>query len=276
MGTTPLPVVQRRRPGEPILVSPTFHGSKRGSRCRPLRSSAPHAFPGALSSTRGGNFPSALFLWLFLLGGCATAPVATTPNPMALSNVEFERLWTTTVQVLDEYFDIAREDRITGRIETYPQVAATLLEPWRRDSVDHRERLEATLQTLRRRAVAVIQPAGEGSYTVSLEVYKELEDLPVPVHSPTGEALFRTEPTLHREHAIVTGEPVSERWINRGRDWKLEARILEDLRRRLGASLTLPQPSTTSRSPLAPGPFCPSYPDLYRSAAHGRLSHVVS
>jgi len=166
--------------------------------------------------------------------GCATAPAVSAPNPLTVRATSFDHVWNTTVQVLDQYFDIAREDRVTGRIETRPQVAATLLEPWRRDGVDLKDRLEATLQSERRRAIALVRETAPGQYTVSVEVYKELEDLPLPARSPTGHALFRSEPTLHREYAVVTGEPVSSNWINLGRDWKLEAQILSDLAALLG------------------------------------------
>ncbi len=169
-----------------------------------------------------------------LAAGCVSAPPVAVPNPITVRARSFEQVWNTTVQVLDEYFDIAKEDRVTGRIETKPQVAATLLEPWRRDSLDWHDRLEATLQSERRRAIATVREVAPGQYAVTIEVYKELEDLPVPVRSPTGHALFRSEPTLHREYAVVTGEPVSSNWVNLGRDWKLEAQILADLSMRLG------------------------------------------
>ena len=175
-----------------------------------------------------------------LLPGCVSAPPAV-PNPLTVQARSLEEVWNATVQVLDNYFDIAKEDRVTGRIETRPQVAATLLEPWRRDGLDLADRLEATLQSERRRAIATVREVTPGQYTVSVEVYKELEDLAVPARSPTGHALFRSEPSLHREYAVVTGDPVSSNWINLGRDWKLEAQILSDLAMRLGS----PPPPTT-------------------------------
>ena len=40
-----------------------------------------------------------------------------------------------------------------GRIDTFPKPGATLLEPWDHDSADSYERLESTLQSIRRYAV---------------------------------------------------------------------------------------------------------------------------
>jgi len=40
--------------------------------------------------------------------------------------------------VLDEYFDIASENRLSGTIVTQPRIGSTLGEPWAGDSVDFR------------------------------------------------------------------------------------------------------------------------------------------
>lgn len=180
----------------------------------------------------------ALLTLALLMAGCVSAPALPPTEPVVVSAPSFEAVWNATVFALDEYFDIASEDRTTGRIETRPLVAATLLEPWRRDSTTLYQRLEATLQSERRRAFATVRELAPGQYQVSVEVYRELEDLPLPVRSPTGHALFRSEPTLHREYAVVTGEPTSRNWINLGRDAELEARILADIQGRVGYTIS--------------------------------------
>ena len=174
---------------------------------------------------------------VLLLGGCVSPPVTPPAEPIVIEAPSFEAVWTATVHALDEYFDIASEDRVTGRIETRPLVAATLLEPWHRDATDFYQRLEATFQSERRRALATVQELQPGRYQVTVEVYRELEDLPLPVRGPSSHALFRSEPSLHREYAVVTGEPTARNWINLGRDGALEARILADIQQRLGYTL---------------------------------------
>jgi len=179
-------------------------------------------------------------IWLVLLAilltalgsGCvSTAPVV--ENPIHVPFDDFDYVWQQTVEVVDEYFDIASENRVEGRIETYPLVGATLLEPWRGDSVEPRDRLEATLQSIRRRAFVTVTPAGDG-YDIQVEVHKELEDLPRPAHPKAGDAIFRSGVTLARQHRIVGPVTAPQGWIHKGRDWNLESRILADLQARFG------------------------------------------
>src|SRR5262245_58090164 len=164
--------------------------------------------------------------------GCTTLPTVV-ENPIVIPASDFEYVWQQTIEVIDEYFDVASENRIDGRIETYPQVSATLLEPWRRDAVDHRDRLENTLQTYRRRAFIHVTQS-TGGYAIQVEVHRELEDLPHPAYANTGDAVFRTEMALHREQQVVGPIPITRGWIPEGRDWKLESRILDDLSSRFG------------------------------------------
>jgi len=167
-----------------------------------------------------------------LNAGCVTtAPVV--ENPIHVPFDDFEYVWQQTVEVVDEYFEIASENRVEGRIETYPLVGATLLEPWRDDSVETRDRLEATLQSIRRRAFVTVSPAEEG-YAIQVEVHKELEDLPRPAHPQASDAIFRNEVTLARQHRVVGPVTTPRGWIHKGRDWNLESRILADLQARFG------------------------------------------
>ena len=68
--------------------------------------------------------------------------------------------------MLDEYFDIRNENRLARTIVTDPVMGATLLEPWRGDSVGLDERLESTLQTIRRFARVQINPVPGRGYAV--------------------------------------------------------------------------------------------------------------
>ena len=176
-------------------------------------------------------------VWISILltaaAGCATMDRQVVENPLVIPFGDFEYVWQQTVEVVDEYFDISSDNRTDGRIETYPQVAATVLEPWRRDSVGCRDRFEATLQSLRRRAFVQLTPT-KGGYTVQVEVHKELEDLPHPAFATTGDATFRVEQPLHREQQVVGPLPVARGWIHQGRDWKLESLIITDLAGRFG------------------------------------------
>ncbi|GIW86157.1 MAG: hypothetical protein KatS3mg108_0481 [Isosphaeraceae bacterium] len=155
------------------------------------------------------------------------------PNPLIVPSDDFETLWVKTVAVLDEYFDIAREDRLARTILTNPKEGATLLEPWYGDSVGLDQRLESTLQTIRRFARVRIDPAPGGGYAVKVEVYKELEDLAKPERQSGGRAVFDSDFPVNRTREIVGPIPIPNGWIPRGRDNELEQVILARLRNQL-------------------------------------------
>lgn len=156
-----------------------------------------------------------------------------TSNPLIVPISDFETIWTATVRVLDEYFDGVEENRLAGRIRTEPKIGATLLEPWNGDSVGFTERLESSLQTIRRFANARVEPAPGGGYAVRVEVWKELEDLERPERQMGGRAAFPQDFPLNRTREIVGPVPIPLEWIPRGRDNLLEQEIL----RRIQAEL---------------------------------------
>jgi hypothetical protein len=160
-------------------------------------------------------------------------------NPLLVPAVDRDLLWEQVIDSLDDYFTIQREERVRqvgdvlleGRIETFPVGGATLLEPWRRDSTHGPERLQSTLQSIRRRAVVRVTPTANG-YLIDLAVYKELEDLASPQHASVGQARVRHETTLNRNEEETGGDMFTLGWIPLGRDASLEQRILQEIRDR--------------------------------------------
>lgn len=168
--------------------------------------------------------------WALSVSGCATMR-ETAPNPLPVPVADFESVWNTTVAVLDEYFDIASEDRASGEILTNPVNGADLLTVWAGDSVGFRERLESTLQSIRRFAKVRVEPSPGGGYLVRVEVYKELEDLPKPERQAGGRSVFNIDyNTANPTREIVGPVPLPAGWIPRGRDPKLEEVILRRIR----------------------------------------------
>jgi len=170
--------------------------------------------------------------------GCSTIgqlrgdiPVA---NPLVIPSVDFETIWNTTIAVLDDYFQMASENRQQRRIVTQPNVGGTVLEPWDRDSGDIYDRLESTLQTIRRFAIVTIDqdPTGLG-YAVRVEVFKELEDMIRPERAPAGRAIFSNEIPVNRTREIVGPVDLPQGWIPKGRDIVVEQAILRKLQRKL-------------------------------------------
>lgn len=156
-----------------------------------------------------------------------------TPNPLIVPSADFEIVWNRTIAILDEYFDIASENRLSRRIITDPKIGATVFEPWHGDSVGFRERLESSLQTIHRFAIATVADAPGGGYAVRIEVYKELEDMTKPERQAGGRAVYANDFPINRTREIVGPTPLPRGWIPRGRDVKLEQAILDRIRREL-------------------------------------------
>jgi hypothetical protein len=158
------------------------------------------------------------------------APAPLIPNPLVVPSADYETVWNKTVAVVDKYFDIESENRLARTIRTQPQMGATLLEPWALDSVTFVDRLEASMQTIRRFAIVKIDPAPTGGYLVRVEVRKELEDMAKPDRQAAGRAVFYNEFPVNRAREIVGPVPVPLGWIPRGRDPHLEQAILAGIR----------------------------------------------
>ncbi|NUQ64330.1 MAG: hypothetical protein HUU20_17820, partial [Pirellulales bacterium] len=152
-----------------------------------------------------------------------------------------EVVWETVVDVVDDYFRIADEEPVRlignllteGRLETLPETGATVFEPWRRDSASGYERLESTLQSIRRYAVVRVMPAGQG-FRVEVNVFKELEDVAQPDQTTAGDATFRYDTSLTRIVNPVGEQEIHEGWIPKGRDLALEQELIGQLLARFG------------------------------------------
>lgn len=151
-------------------------------------------------------------------------------NPLVVPIHDFEAVWNKTVAEVGAYFEIASENRLSRTIVTEPKIGATVLEPWLGDSVTISDRVESTLQTMRRFAIIKIDPAPAGGFLVKVEVHKELEDMVKPDRQTAGRAVFNNDFPVNRVREVVGPVPVSSGWIPRGRDPNLEQAILSGIR----------------------------------------------
>jgi hypothetical protein len=173
-------------------------------------------------------------------------------NPLFVPALDREFLHNQAVDAVDDYFRIEREERIRviggvlteGRIDTFPITGSTIFEPWRRDSTPGYEKLHATLQSVRRRALVRMIPT-EGGYLLDVVVQKELEDLDKPEHSTAGGATLRHDGTIVRQEGASGRYSTTLGWIPLGRDVSLEQRILADMRARLDLGQMAPLPAMT-------------------------------
>ncbi|MDH3718454.1 MAG: hypothetical protein OES79_10085 [Planctomycetota bacterium] len=163
------------------------------------------------------------------------------PNPIAIPATNQEVFWESLVDVVDDYFRIQSEDRVRqvgnvlveGKIQTYPLTGATVLEPWRRDSVGAANRWESTFQSIRRFGVFRVIPTA-GGYLVEVQVQKELEDVQRPERATATTAAIEFKESQDRIEDSLDQPPRTLGWIVVGRDLALEQRILADLQARFG------------------------------------------
>jgi hypothetical protein len=180
-------------------------------------------------------------------GGLSTQPgqlAGSDPNVsrsvfIPVSNEDYT--WEMIVDVVDDYFQVDQENRVQrvgnvmteGRIETFPQVGATLLEPNHIDSVGRYNLVESTFQSTRRRAEIRVVPQ-QGGWQVEAIVYKELEDLPRPENSTAGAATYRFDSSINsRLDEQVSRTKLSKFWIPMGRDCEIETEMLLEIQHRI-------------------------------------------
>jgi hypothetical protein len=181
------------------------------------------------------------------LAGCATGPLADNPlrlrpapnpveNPVVVSPGQpgpaaYADVFEKVLSVVTEYFEISYANRYDGRIETYPKIAPGLEQPWRPGSPDSRERLLATVQSMRNRCFVRIEPNDQGGYLVQVTVFRELEDVPRPDRQSAGVASFRDATTVDRSFEVIDQSVLSANWIPKGRDTCFEQALLQKIQK---------------------------------------------
>jgi hypothetical protein len=186
---------------------------------------------------------------LLLASGCATGPLQENPlvvrpaaqaecadNPVYLpystAPESYAALFEHVLNVVGDYgFDIAYSNRYDGRVETFPKISPGVGQPWKPGSPDLNQRLVATFQTIRHRAIILISPANDGGYFVSVKVFKELQDLPRPSRATAGAASFRSDPSIERQFEVIEVGQFENGWIPVGEDVPMEQAILDRLAR---------------------------------------------
>lgn len=194
--------------------------------------------------------PTALACCLLFVIGCSALPpvenpvlvrpdIATAENPIVVAPGQptaegYAEVYARVLDAVDDYFPIKPGSRLSGQIETMPQLAPGFEQPWKPGSPDTHERLRATFQTVRHYAIAKIWVGERGGFRVSVEVYKELEDLGRPTGENRGSSVFQESPTVERTAALVEGQGTQGRlWIPMGRDYALEQTILRKVQKNL-------------------------------------------
>ncbi len=163
-------------------------------------------------------------------------------NPMMIQYSDPLVLWETLADVIDDYFTIRYElpvrslDGVVtdGRLVTFPQPGAGILEPWRGDSANLDERIRATVQSIRRYAEVAVTPV-QGGFLIEVAVYKEIEDVQSAPQTMRIVSSANVNATGNQE-ALVGEAASNDGWLFLERDAILEQRILGHLTQRLGVS----------------------------------------
>lgn len=173
--------------------------------------------------------------------GCAGRPLAeapglvrgdaSCPNPshFALAPSDYAAVFETCLDVMDDYFEIAYANRYDGTIRSHPKVAPGLEQPIKFGSPDLRERLMATLQSIRYRGEITIEPAPQGGFNLGVVIYKEVEDLYRPIRATAGAAAFQSDNTVDRQYEVVDPSAIDSNWAPLGRECHLEQAIMQRL-----------------------------------------------
>ena len=185
---------------------------------------------------------------LALMAGCQTAGQMVDVAPIVAHGVEYVddqnpvflpqgpesygQVFESILSVLHDYgFEIRESNRYDGRIETIPRISPGLGLFLKPGSPDLRDRLLSTLQTYRHRVIVEIQPAENGGFFVHVSAHHELEDLPRPIRSTVGAAIFRNENDVERQFEVIDPTSLESDWIYRGRDAGLEQELIRRLKR---------------------------------------------
>ncbi|MFN9717926.1 MAG: hypothetical protein ACK58L_04475 [Planctomycetota bacterium] len=185
---------------------------------------------------RNAFFPWTLatgFILCLAAAGCVSAPPVSMSgggSTIQVSDQMRDTLWERAVEVLNRnHFQVARESKLEGVIETDYRGGSGILEPWHPDSVGLENRLESTLQSIRRRVVISMQSSGVGVMLVNVRVDKEIEDLPGIAANYEGGATFSENRPLNRDLNQVIGQSSPSQWLPLGRDPLLERKIMSEI-----------------------------------------------
>ena len=170
------------------------------------------------------------------LQGCASFPGrGAVSNPVMVRANNPDEAWERTVDVVHNYlFEIERENKLGGVLETRYKTGANVLEPWHADSVGLTNRVESTLQSIRRKAFVSVTPV-DGGYLIGVEALKELEDV-AKAANLQGAATFLDDAVLQRDLTPVVGQATPSGWVSKGRDVALEQSMLHSIQRAFGGS----------------------------------------
>ena len=169
--------------------------------------------------------PVVLAVWT---AGCARPP-APRDSCLHLQCDEPELVWRKAVELVKRHnFRPDLLDRRRGIITTYPEISRQVWELWRGDVVDDWQMWESSLHTIRRRLEVAVRRRDDGGVDVTVRAFVQRLSLPESQITSTGEAFAAFSPAAGLKQRTGGGSR-QVRWIDLGRDARLEQEILSDL-----------------------------------------------
>ena len=148
------------------------------------------------------------------------APRPVSANPLAVPSTDFENVWNKTVAVVDKYFDIESENRLSRTIKTQPQMGATVLEPWALDSATIEDRVRGQPPDHPHGSPSFISIRHRpGDFSSRWKCTSSWKTWPSPTGRPAGRAVFTNDFPVNRTREIVGPVPAPLGWINGDGTW---------------------------------------------------------
>ena len=133
---------------------------------------------------RLGFFFLGCCVWPLMLSSCVSGPPVENPylagqypkeNPLFVPQgqnpQQYQRVYDTVYDVVQQYFDIASSNMYAGEILGVPRISAGVFDAFRYGCYDSYELWQSTTQSIRRRLQVQIIPAEVGGYFVSIKVF---------------------------------------------------------------------------------------------------------
>ena len=170
-----------------------------------------------------------LFSGLFLLAGCASAPVESIKEGIIVE-AEAGILWQSCKSELkNRGFRLDRVDLRSGVIETFPMVSRQWFEFWRHDVVDAASLAESSLQTIRRRVGIKLTPLGENKYRFNCRA--TVQRLSMPPSTVSGSVWAENVFYSTAGRSPIWNDPDGGRvWVTLGNDTALAGNIISSVK----------------------------------------------
>jgi len=164
--------------------------------------------------------------------------VVSIDNPIRVADHEYDRVFDQTVEVLRGHqFVVERQDRRFGVISTRPQIASSLLEPWRGDNTTAEQVAQNTLNLRRRSVRVLLEPAidpngmidGPG-YQLYVEVrLEQRQHPPRMLNTATASSVASYGADAGARSVETAAGAERSFWRPIGRDERLEQRLVAEI-----------------------------------------------